>query len=89
MHALNQGRQFLTDPPDCSRVAALVEESDVGSALPGYLGQQEYTFTKQDVGRLLETVENFSPGFFSWRFGSIFCDLRKQYPDPTPYRVSD
>lgn len=85
MTPLNQGRQFVSDPAFCSRVAALVEESDIGSTLPQYLGQQDYTFEQKDVGRLIETVENMSPGFFSWGFGSIFSDLRKQYPDPFPY----
>ena len=85
MQALNQGRQFVTDPPKVRRVAALVEAEDVGSTLPMYLGQSDYTFTKDDVGRLIETVEEMSPGSFSWRFGSIFTDLATQYPDPFPY----
>lgn len=85
MQALNQGRQFTTDPPGAKRVAALIEKDDVGSTLPMYLGQQDYTFTEEDVGRLIETVENMSPGFFSWHFGSIFNDLREKYPDPFPY----
>lgn len=85
MQALNQGRQFTTDPPEVRRVAALIEKDDVGSSLPMYLGQQDYTFTEEDVGRLIETTENYSPGFFSWKFGSIFDDLREKYPDPFPY----
>lgn len=85
MKALNQGRQYVTDDPQVRRVAALVEEEDVGCEMPMYLGQQDYTFTKNDVGRLIETVENVSPGFFSWSFGSIFKDLADKYPDPSPY----
>lgn len=85
MIALNQGRRFTTDPVDASRVAALIEEADVGMEMPMYLGQEDYVFKQEDVGRLIETVENMSPGFFSWHFGSIFDDLRDQYPDPFPY----
>lgn len=85
MKPLNQGRQYTTDPVDVVRMALLVEESDVGTTLPMYLGQSDYTFEAKDVGRLIESVENMSPGFFSWGFGSIFDDLRKQYPDPFPY----
>lgn len=85
MHPLNQGRQYTTDHVDVRRVAALIEKDDVGSTLPQYLGQSDYTFTEQDVGRLIETTENMSPGFFSWKFGSIFDDLREKYPDPFPY----
>ena len=85
MLALNQGRQFTTDPVGVRRMAALVEAEDVGSTMPMYLGQSDYTFTVDDVGRLLETTENMSPGFFSWHFGSIFDDLRVKYPDPFPY----
>lgn len=85
MQPLNQGRQYTTDAPQVRRVAALIEKDDVGSTLPMYLGQSDYTFTEQDVGRLIETTENVSPGFFSWKFGSIFDDLREKYPDPFPY----
>lgn len=85
MKALNQGRQFTTDGPSVRRVAALVEQEDVDMELPMYLGQQDYVFTQEDVGRLIETTENVSPGFFSWKFGSIFDDLRVKYPDPFPY----
>lgn len=85
MNPLNQGRRFTTDHVDVIRTAVLVEQEDVGCVLPGYLGQHEYTFEPKDVGRLIETVENMSPGFFSWGFGSIFLDLRDQYPDPFPY----
>lgn len=89
MNQLNQGRQYVTDHVDVVRTAVMVEQDDVGCTLPMYLGQFEYTFETKDVGRLIETVEHMSPGFFSWGFGSIFVDLRKQYPDPCPYRVSD
>lgn len=85
MKPLNQGRQYVTDPPKVRRMAALVEQDDVGSTMPMYLGQSDYTFEQKDVGRLIETTENVSPGFFSWKFGSIFDDLREKYPDPFPY----
>lgn len=85
MKELNQGRQFVTDPPAVKRMAALVEAEDIGSTMPMYLGQSDYTFTEKDVGRLLETTEEMSPGFFSWKFGSVFSDLRDRYPDPHPY----
>ena len=85
MKALNQGRQYITDPPAVRRVAAIVEQEDVGLEMPMYLGQHDYIFTAEDVGRLIETTENMSPGFFSWGFGSIFSDLREKYPDPIPY----
>lgn len=85
MQALNQGRQYITDPPQVRRTAAVVEQEDIGSILPMYLGQSEYTFEEKDVGRLIETTENMSPNFFSWKFGSIFTDLANQYPDPFPY----
>lgn len=85
MNPLNQGRQYVTDHVDVQRTAVLVEQEDVGCVLPSYLGQHDYTFESKDVGRLIETVENMSPGFFSWGFGSIFGDLREQHPDPFPY----
>ena len=85
MKALNQGRQYVTDPPAVRRTAAIVEQEDVGCAMPMYLGQSDYTFEQRDVGRMIETVENMSPGFFSWGFGSIFLDLREAHPDPLPY----
>lgn len=50
-----------------------------------YLGQYDYTFEQEDVGRLIEVVQDMSPGFMSWRFGSSFEDLRLQHPDPFPY----
>ena len=87
MIQINDGQRFVTDPLEATRIAFLVEESDVGTSFGSYLGQQDYTFSKDDVGRLGEIVMEMSPGFVSWRFGSIFCDLRKKYPDKTPYRI--
>lgn len=84
MKQVNQGK-YVTDHVDVVRTAVLVEQEDVGCILPMYLGQSDYTFEPKDVGRLIETVENMSPGFFSWGFGSIFPELRKQYPNPFPY----
>lgn len=89
MIPLNQGRQYVTDHVDVLRTAALVETDDVGSSMGMYLGQHDYTFEVKDVGRLIEVIQNMSPGFMSWGFSSIFEDLREQYPDPFPYRVSD
>lgn len=85
MHQLNQGRQYVTDHVDVKRTAFLVEDDDVGSTLWQYLGQTEYTFVYKDVGRLIEIVQDFSPGFMSWGFASIFADLREKHPDPFPY----
>lgn len=85
MKILHEGRRFVTDPVEAIRISFLVEETDVGTTLENYLGSDEYTFVKDDVGRLAEAVQDMSPNFESWRFGSIFCDLRKQYPDPKPY----
>ena len=85
MNQLNDGQRYLTDPLDALRIAFLVEETDVGETLEMYLGQQDYTFEQKDVGRLIEVVQNYSPGFVSWGFGSIFDDLRQQYPNPFPY----
>ena len=85
MNLLNEGQRFTTDPIEALRTAFLVQEEDVGSTMSQYLGSQDYTFVESDVGRLGELVQNMSPGFVSWRFGSIFTDLRKKYPDPTPY----
>lgn len=85
MNQLNEGQRFLTDPYEALRIAFLVEETDVGETLEMYLGQHDYTFEPKDVGRLIEVVQNYTPGFISWGFGSIFCDLRNQYPDPFPY----
>lgn len=85
MTPLNQGRRHVADHIDVLRTAALVEAADVGTTMSMYLGQQDYTFELKDVGRLVEVVQNMSPGFFSWGFVSIFADLREKYPDPFPY----
>lgn len=85
MKKLNQGRQYITDPPGVKRTAFHVEYSDVGKTQQQYLGQTPYTFQEDDVGRLVEVVVGFTPGFMSWGFSSVFADLRKQYPDPKPY----
>lgn len=85
MKRLNEGRRFTTDAIEVSRIAFVVEPSDVGKSQNMYLGQTTYTFAEDDVGRLIEVVKNVSPGFVSWRFGSIFTDLTDQYPDPKPY----
>lgn len=85
MIKLNTGRQYVTDPPQVKRTAFQVETSDVGKTQKNYLGQTPYTFVPDDVGRLIEVVTGFSPGFMSWGFSSMFADLRKQYPDPKPY----
>lgn len=90
MHQLNEGRQYVTDHVDVKRTAFLVEAGDVGSTISQYLGQTDYTFETKDVGRLVEIVQDFSPGYMSWGFGSIFADLNKAHPDPYPYiRLSD
>ena len=85
MHQLNDGQRYITDPLECKRIAFLVEETDVGTSQPMYLGQEDYTFEPKDVGRLVEVVLEYSPGFMSWGFGSIFAELRQQYPNPFPY----
>lgn len=85
MYQLNDGRQYVTDHVDVKRTAFLVEDIDVGTGLWQYLGQGEYTFVYKDVGRLIEIVQDMSPGFMSWGFGSIFVDLREKHPDPFPY----
>lgn len=85
MKKLNSGRQYVTDPPEGKRTAFLVEEADVGKTQKNYLGQGPYTFQADDVGRLVEVIQNMSPGFMSWGFGSMFADLREQFPDPKPY----
>lgn len=85
MQRLNDGRRFTTDEPEVSRIAFLVEASDVGKSQSMYLGQTTYTFLEDDVGRLIEVVKNKSPGFISWRFGSMFNDLVEQYPETKPY----
>jgi hypothetical protein len=87
MKQLNQGQRFTTDPLEAIRTAFHVEQSDVGLTQGMYLGQHDYTFQADDVGRLVEVVQDMSPGFLSWGFGSVFADLRQQYPDPKPYVV--
>lgn len=89
MKSLNEGRQHIADPVAVLRIAALVEDDDVGITMQQYLGQQDYTFEPKDVGRLIEVVQGFSPDFVSWRFGSSFEDLRHEYPDPFPYVKGD
>lgn len=85
MNQLNDGRRHNCDNIEATRIAFLVEESDVGQSVPQYLGQTEYTFQADDVGRLIEVVMEKSPGFQAWGFGSVFMDLREKYPDPKPY----
>lgn len=85
MKRLNDGRQFTTDEVGAKRYAYVVESGDVGKTQNMYLGQTNYTFLEDDIGRLIEVVVGKSPGFTSWRFGSIFTDLTDQYPDPKPY----
>lgn len=87
MKKLNNGRQYVTDPPEVKRTAFLVEASDVGKSQKSYHGMEPYTFKEDDVGRLVEVVTGFSPGFMSWGFSSIFVDLRQQYPNTKPYRT--
>jgi hypothetical protein len=70
---------------EVQRTAYVIEASDVGKTQKMYLGQQPYTFLADDVGRLLEVIKNKSPGFMSWGFGSIFKDLRDQFPETKPY----
>lgn len=85
MKKLGEPRRMAADPVEVQRISFLVEEVDVGKTQKMYLGQEPYTFLSDDVGRLLEVVKNMSPGFMSWGFGSIFTDLRTQYPNPKPY----
>jgi len=85
MKKIGEPRRHVIDDIDVQRIAFLVEDSDVGKTQKMYLGQMPYTFLADDVGRLLEVVKNKSPGFMSWGFGSIFADLRKQYPETKPY----
>lgn len=85
MRKVSEIRRHEIDDVDVQRTAYLVEQSDVGKSQKMYLGQQPYTFLADDVGRLLEVIKNKSPGFMSWGFGSIFGDLRKQYPETKPY----
>lgn len=85
MLRLNDGRRHEIDEVEVKRIAYLVEASDVGKSQGMYLGQSDYVFLEDDVGRLIELVQNKSPGFVSWRFGSIFTDLSQQYPETKPY----
>lgn len=85
MKKVGEARRHEVDEEQVQRIAFLVEESDVGKSQKMYLGQAPYTFLADDVGRLLEVVKNVSPGFMSWKFGSIFCDLRDKYPETKPY----
>ena len=85
MIQVNEGLRHEVDNLDALRTAFLVETSDVGTSVPMYLGQSDYTFQADDVGRLLEVVTDKSPGFMSWAFGSIFKDLREAYPESKPY----
>ena len=85
MKKVGEARRHEVDEEQVQRIAFLVEESDVGKSQKMYLGQEPYTFQPDDVGRLLEVVKHVSPGFMSWKFGSIFQDLRKQYPESKPY----
>jgi hypothetical protein len=78
-------RRHEIDDIEVQRTAYLVEPTDVGKVQKMYLGQQPYTFLADDVGRLLEVVKNKSPGFMAWSFGSIFKDLRQEYPETKPY----
>lgn len=85
MKKVGEARRHEIDSIEVQRIPFLVEESDVGKSQKMYLGQSPYTFLPDDVGRLLEVVKNVSPGFMSWKFGSIFPYLRKQYPETKPY----
>lgn len=85
MRRLGEPRRTVTDDVEVKRTAYQVEASDVGKGQSMYLGQAAYQFHEDDVGRLIEVVQNVSPGFTSWWFGSSFEDLREQYPDPKPY----
>lgn len=85
MLKVSQARRHEGDGEQVQRIAFVVEANDVGKSQKMYLGQQPYTFLADDVGRLLEVVKNVSPGFMSWKFGSIFADLREQYPETKPY----
>lgn len=85
MQRLNEPQRTITDNIEAKRTAYLVEASDVGKTQGNYLGQSTYQFEEDDVGRLIEVVQNVTPGFVSWKFGSSFAELRNQYPDPKPY----
>ena len=81
--------RLSSDPVDVIRLPVLVETSDVGKTQPNYLGQESYTFLPDDVGRVVEITRNMSPGFTSWRFGSVFKEVRDKYPDHKPYVKGD
>lgn len=85
MRKVSEARRHEVDDVDVQRIAYVIEESDVGKTQKQYLGKQPYTFLADDVGRLLEVIKHKSPGFMSWGFGSIFGDLRQQYPETKPY----
>lgn len=85
MRKVSEPRRHEIDDVDVQRIAYVIEESDVGKTQKMYLGQHPYTFLADDVGRLLEVIKNKSPGFMSWGFGSVFGDLRAQYPETKPY----
>lgn len=87
MLKLNEGQRYVTDPVDVSRTAYMVEPQDVGITMGNFHGDKSYTFLADDAGRLVEVVRNMSPGFMSWGFGSLFSDLRQQYPETKPYRI--
>ena len=82
---IGEPRRHEIDAVEVQRIPFLVEATDVGKTQKMYLGKEPYTFLPDDVGRLLEVIKNKSPGFMSWGFGSIFADLRKQYPETKPY----
>lgn len=85
MKKVSETRRHEVDSLEVQRTAYVVEENDVGKSQKQYLGQQSYTFLPDDVGRLLEVIKNKSPGFMAWGFGSIFGDLRQQFPETKPY----
>lgn len=85
MKKVSEARRFTTDEPEVKRTAYVVEEQDVGKTQKNYLGQEPYTFQADDVGRVLEVVQNKSPGSMSWRFGSMFNDITATYPESKPY----
>ena len=63
-----------------TRQAFEVESSDVGITRPDYLGynHREYTFTRSDVGRIVEHIRHRIP---SWSFASkewVVDALKKQ-----------
>lgn len=88
MKKISDARRHEIDAPEVQRIGFVVEACDVGKTQSKYLGQESYTFQADDVGRLLEVVKNKSPGSMSWRFGSMFNDLKKQFPETKPYVVS-